>query len=455
VRLSSEEGFSLVEMVIASMLFLVVATTLLAVLTSGIVMSSATRERTLAVLGANAKVESIRKMPYDNVGTPSGNPSGTVVAGEPLKVNGVVPTGLQATVTTKIGWVDDKTPTGYATAANYKKVTVTVTRDRDAKQLAKVVTYVSASVLPEYGGINQAIVKARIVDFDATAVVGALVQLSGGPSGTRSDVTDDAGEVTFPSLIPNPTSGATAYYDLTVTPPTGYTVHPSDVSPASAAHLQLSPGQTASTSIRVFRPATSILASVAAPPKNPSTNVNVAYTAHIGSALAAESFSQTAGATSRTITTLGGKTLSPYATPYGVGLTANVSTTNYFFAGVTPTTAFPNAYPTDLTKTFTLPNGTWYAAAATKVLTVSVTAGGVAQSGARVVVTGQPTSPTGASPVFVTGTTTTAGTVAIRVPQSTTYSIRAWSSDWTKTTPATLPTQAVGTANVTKAVTIS
>ena len=55
-------------------------------------------------------------------------------------------------------------PTSYATAANYKKVTVTVTRDRDSKQLTRGVTQVAPGRARRYGGINKAIINVQVVD---------------------------------------------------------------------------------------------------------------------------------------------------------------------------------------------------------------------------------------------------------------------------------------------------
>ena len=72
----------------------------------------------------------------------------------------------------------------------------------------------------------------------------------------RSDTTNSNGNVVFPALSPNPSSGSTAWYTLTVTR-LGYQVLPEDVSPEStASRAQLSAGQTFTTVIRVFRPVT-------------------------------------------------------------------------------------------------------------------------------------------------------------------------------------------------------
>ncbi len=103
-------------------------------------------------------------------------------------------------------------------------MTVTVTRDRDDKQLALVVTYVAPSARAPYGGINNAIINATVFDLGTNLAYtgGATVGLSNGPSPDRSDTTDISGSVSFAALTPNPTSGPTSYYDLTVAAASGY-----------------------------------------------------------------------------------------------------------------------------------------------------------------------------------------------------------------------------------------
>ena len=202
-------------------------------------------------------IEQIRRKTYANVGLVSGNPPGTV---SPTAACG---NGLNATATVTIAYVDDPTPTSYATAANYKKVTVTVTRDRDGKQLARFSTFVAPEGRAPYGGINNAIINATVVDLGLNQpYVGATVALTNGPSSNRTDTTDSTGSVSFAALTPNPTSGSTAYYDLTVTAASGYETLASDLPPgtatppATASHIQLAPAQTSNTTIQIFKPAT-------------------------------------------------------------------------------------------------------------------------------------------------------------------------------------------------------
>ncbi len=250
LALKRQDGFSLIEATVALTLFLILATALSGLLSSSVAAQRVARERTIAKQQVLAEIETIRRLPYDNVGIVAGNPPGVIVASKPISL-----TGLQATMATQVQYVSDPTPTSYATSANYKKVTVTVTRTKDSKQLMRSVTYIAPAARAPYGGINNAIINAEVVDFALnTPIIGAAVGLATGPSAPRNDVTDETGTASFPALTPNPTSGSTAYYDISAGA-TGYTTLSDDLSPGAAAHVQLAPGQTFNTAIRLYLPA--------------------------------------------------------------------------------------------------------------------------------------------------------------------------------------------------------
>ena len=151
-RLRDVSGFTLMEAVIAMMLFAVLATAMLSVLTAGVSAQSLSRQRTIAEQASTAQVEWIRTLAYSQVGNPGGNPNGTVPLtqsiAQTLDRTGSTTSvpGLTGTVTTKVEWNNnpsDKVATAYRNAAFYKKITITVTRASDGKQLSQVVTYVS------------------------------------------------------------------------------------------------------------------------------------------------------------------------------------------------------------------------------------------------------------------------------------------------------------------------
>jgi prepilin-type N-terminal cleavage/methylation domain-containing protein len=199
-RLGSDAGVTMIEMLLALALFAAIAAPLATVLTSSTNSQRDSRQKTIAQQIAMERIEEIRQMEYEDVGTLSGNPPGTLAASQSESVK-----GLNATVTTHVAFVDDPTPTSYATQANYKQVTVSVFRAGDVKLLTREVTYIAPPERAPFGGINNAIINVSVVDYgDNTPVEGALVELTGGPAGfsDRSDTTDVEGLVTFAALTP-------------------------------------------------------------------------------------------------------------------------------------------------------------------------------------------------------------------------------------------------------------
>ena len=184
----------------------------------------------------------------------NGNPAGTLVASDALSAS-----GLSAVLTRQVRWVDDPAPTAYDTNADYKSVTVIVSRLSDSKVISKQQTYVSPSDDASYGGVSRGTIKAQVIDMATnTPVAGVSVSVANGPSAASSDSTDAGGIAIFPSLIPNPATGAQAYYDVSVAPPSGYVTLPDDLptAPGSAAHVKVAAAATTSPVIRIYRPAT-------------------------------------------------------------------------------------------------------------------------------------------------------------------------------------------------------
>jgi hypothetical protein len=369
-RYRNEAGISLIEAVLAMVLFLIVATALATTLTSSIASHGLSRERTIAEQTAMDQIESIRLLPYDQVGVVSGNPPGTVVALRTIDVN-----GLKATLRVQIAYVSDPSPLSYASSANYKRVTVTVTRDRDSKELAREVTYVAPPARAPFGGINFGIINTQVVDFALnTPMPDIAVTLGTGPSATRTDTTDTTGTVTFAALTPNPTSGPQAYYDLTIAVPSGYEILTEDVPPGAAAHVQLGPGQTFNTALRIYRPAT-IVVDVDRNDGSPYTG-GAAVT--VSSVRGSETFSY--AGSPLTLTSVNGEPVVP-------GLEYTVSATSTGGSTTPDVTQYvPSDYPNDLTSSFTL------TMPSVGGLLATVTWGGAPAPGATVTVTGGPDS---------------------------------------------------------------
>ena len=311
--------------------------------------------------------------------------------------------GLDATVTTRISYMDDAPSTSYRTRADYKRVVVTVVRNGDSKQLTQDVTYVAPPGGGAYAGQNEGIVLAQVIDSVLnTPVPGATVMLSGGPTPARTDVTDASGSVTFPALLP--TTTALNHYDVTVAATTGYTTLREDTPPAMSARSAIVGGQTFQTILRVYKAATIYVGTL----NSDGTPYTGAATVTISSTRGAQSFPFSAGQfTLAPPLTLAGELVVP-----NVQYTARVLAANGASSAET-TQLVPNSYPTDLTKTFTLALG---APAAMQTLTVRVAnAGGTRIAGASVTVSGGP-----GSNILLTGTTDASGTAVFSVPSNAT-----------------------------------
>lgn len=433
-RATAEEGFGLIEMLMATTLFLCVSAPLVGVLLASVAQQKLSKERTLAAQAAQTAIESIRALPYNSVGTQNGNPAGTVTATQQASQFGI--SGLDATVTTRISFMDDRPLTSYQTRADYKRVVVTVVRNADSRRLTQDVTYVAPPGGGTYAGQNEGIVLAQVIDAALnTPVAGAAVALSGGPTPARTDTTDTSGSVVFPALLP--TTASLNHYDVTVPPNNGYVTMREDAPPGSTARTTIVGGQTFQTIIRVYKPSTIFVV-----PRNAD---GTAYTGQatvtISSSRGTQSFPFSFNTVPFTLAppqTLAGEPIVPNVQYTARVLAANGATT-------TPVTALvPTAYPTDLTKTFIVTLG---APATQKVLTVQVVnAAGSKVGGATVTVSGGP-----GSSVLLTGTADGTGTIVFNVPSNSTPGYTAAAASGALT--GAIPTFGVTTAT-TKTVTV-
>lgn len=414
-----DDGFLLMELVVAMALFLIVAVGFATLVSSGTISQRLSRHRTLAQEAAMTQIEAIRTLPYNSVGTVGGNPSGTIAASTTVSQS-----GINAIMTTQVSYVDDRAPTAYRTYADYKRVVVTVVRGSDSRRLAQDVTYIPPPGKGAWAGSTQGVIAAQIIDAGLNQpVAGATVVLATGPSAPRNDVTDANGTVTFPDLTPNPGSGAQSYYDLSVTAP-GYYALKDDLSPSTAAHLRVAAAQAYSTVLRIYKPATInvTLHLSSGGLFSPSATID------ISSPRGSQSFAITGG--SLTIDTVAGEPLVPNL-PYTVAAR---------FAGSESaqpiTQTVPLNYPGNLTSTFDL---TVDQAPVLLTVTLKKPSGTLIPAGATVVLTGGPLS------VNLTRTSTSSGTATFNVVPGAGYSLNvtapAGTGSWTgsvDTTPTSI-----------------
>lgn len=430
--LAREHGFTIVETLFAAVILIIVATSLAGVLTSSIAANTVSHDRTVAEQCASDQIEKIRRIPnYADVGTNPGNPQGIV---SPTASCG---NDLAATASITIKLVDDPTPTSYG-LSNYKRVTVVVTRTRDSKELARVVTSISPDGRPSCPSCG-ATINVTVVDLGLQQpYAGAVVNMANGPSANRSDTTDSAGLVSFGALDPNPTSGATAYYDLTVTGVPGYQTLAADVPsgsatpPATPAHIQLAPGQTTPTSIRIFKPATINLVLLDAGGSPYTGGAALKITSSFTGNTTSDSVAS--GASGKTITSIAGDPVIPGAT-----YTIKGYTTSGLCASPAASPVPSSGYPANTSETFTLQ----FTPCPTGTLAVNVQQLSANAPGATVDVTGGPNN------ISVSGTTDASGNVSFTVPEGAGYTITATKGTESASTNASVTAGSTTNATVT------
>ena len=188
---SGESGFALIETVAALVSSRSSRWPPSGLITVSLTTEGNSRQRVLAEQVAGSQIESIRQLPYTSVGLVNGNPGGTVVATKSISIG-----ALSATETTQIRWVTDATPNAFTTKADYKRVTVTINRLSDGRQLTQQTTYVGPANQASYGGLNKAIAQVQVMDMGTNQPVsGVPVSLQTGPSAPQSDTTDGSGTV--------------------------------------------------------------------------------------------------------------------------------------------------------------------------------------------------------------------------------------------------------------------
>ena len=367
----AESGVLLIEALIAISIFALVATGLVNVLVSSTNATTRVKQQTLAEQGVMNQIEKIRALDYNAVGTVNGCVPGSLNASTAFTGLNNENLGVPATLNTSVAYAGANVPGSAGTGADYKQVSVWITRNQDSKVLAQATTDLAPKNLPSQ---TSGTIKAVVSDYGAAGspLQGVQVQVADGPSGTASCTSDSSGSVTFPGLIPNPTTGSQSYYDLTLTPPAGYQVLSDDVPgtpppcgpPASPACVQLSPTQFWSTTLSVYKSATIIVdllnpdGSQYSGPATVTVTSNDARTAGIS-----KGFSYTG--TPLSITNV---------VPADSGLVPgqySLQVSRFGYQTVSDTGTVPAGYPTTLTSTF---NETMTPVTANGELDVTVTA---------------------------------------------------------------------------------
>jgi hypothetical protein len=362
--MGGEAGFTIIELGMTALILAIVSAPIAGILMAANAQSSAARARTSADQLLASQVEFLRTLPYTQVGVTGGNPDGILDSSDSDKLA----SGEAVTITTKVAFVNDPIPTAYVTNADYKKVTITITRTSDGKQLGTSTTYVASASAPPLAGTDWVQIKRTVLDaVKNTPVVGASVHLTGGPS--SEDRTD-----TTLRMYKN---GASLTINVQNANGTAYTG-------GATVSLQSSRCGVGSVSVPVGQSSVVITNCQWATGKTVNLVPNV-----LSQTPTFDKYSATAYQTS--------SGLWGTATPFVV----------------------PSNYPTTMTQSVTIKfSSTTYPS--TKTLNVTVTKSGVADANARVLVSGGPAG------VALYGTTDSSGKATFTIPvtsTSTSYTI--------------------------------
>ncbi len=169
-----EKGFSLMETVVAVAIFGLITTSLYSLFTIGIKVVNENKARVGARVIAEERMEIVRNLPYDNVGTVGGVPSGDIAQSEITVLN-----NISYTVETDIHYVDDDyddvAPTDLVNV-DYKKVRVQVSWESqlDVNPIVLVTDVVPRDIETLAGGGT---LWVEVYDSALSPINGATVQV--------------------------------------------------------------------------------------------------------------------------------------------------------------------------------------------------------------------------------------------------------------------------------------
>lgn len=252
-----DEGFSIIEaMVAVTVLAIAIALSIQPVVAA---LSQVRESRRLSVAEhlAQAELEGIRALDYEDVGTPGYTPSGVLPAERDVTVEGeayhIEIYAAYAGSLTGLDIIDqggDGVPGAWDPGVDYKVVKVSVTWEGRGEPVV-----VQTIVAPPAIGTHEGIANARVtVAAHEPFAVGTFVlpelQVHATPaSAIRSRMR--TAEQVFPAIPP-----ATYLVELAVAD--GWTLHPEDIA-GGLNQIVVTAGNLAQTAVRVYRPARLII----------------------------------------------------------------------------------------------------------------------------------------------------------------------------------------------------
>lgn len=231
--MSSHKGFTLVEAAATLFIFGLISVTFLSVFSAGTNLIIESKNRISAVGLANQRLEIVRNLEYDDIGTLTGIPSGTLEETENIAIN-----NRSFTVHTFVQYVDDgfdgkvsgTTPLD-AVPNDYKRVQVEVTWGNAGPTQSVIL---SSLFVPD--GVEQAagggVLSINVLDGTGAGIPQASVHIVNNDVSPAVDVTaetDDSGNLMLPGA-----PAASQGYEITVSKSGYYTVATYPPPPASS-----------------------------------------------------------------------------------------------------------------------------------------------------------------------------------------------------------------------------
>lgn len=199
-------GFTLIESLVFLFLFIVISLTFFQVYAVGTRLIIESKNRLGATALANQKMEIIRSIDYDAIGTTTGIPSGDLLEDEAISVNTV-----QYNVHTFVQYVDDDfdstVSTGDAIPTDYKRVRLTVSWGNQGSDQAVIIFGNFSPKGVETAGAG-GVLSINTLDGSGAGVAGVTVQIVNGAAGVNITATSDS---TGNVMLPGAPAGAEAY----------------------------------------------------------------------------------------------------------------------------------------------------------------------------------------------------------------------------------------------------
>lgn len=209
----AKRGMTLIDVLVGTAVVVTVFAGIFSLLRASAILSGTSASKATALAVASARLEELRSLPYDDIGTVGGIPAGDIAQEEVLVRN-----NIPFTVRTFISYYDDPKDGSGAADSNgietdYKRAKVTVTYyvSPGVRTVSAVSTFAPPGIETTTGGGTLRVV---VVDADGAAVSGAEVSVENPNVSPAIDVTtftDFAGYALFPG------AATSTGYRITVT----------------------------------------------------------------------------------------------------------------------------------------------------------------------------------------------------------------------------------------------